>query len=38
MPYIISVSKRYEVSRKRSVLKAMKRFPKDVRADIEEAL
>ena len=32
------MSKRYEVSRKRSVIKAMKRFPKDVRADIEEVL
>ena len=38
MPYIIGMSKQYEVSRKRSVIKAMKRFPKDVRADIEEAL
>ncbi len=38
MPYIISVSKRYEVSAKRSVRKAMRRFPKDVRFDIEEAL
>ena len=38
MPYIIGMGKRYEVSRKRSVIKAMKRFPKDVRADIEEAL
>lgn len=37
-PYIIGMSKRYEVSRKRSVIKAMKRFPKGVRADIEEAL
>ena len=32
------MGKRYKVSRKRSVLKAMKRFPKGVRADIEEAL
>ena len=30
--------KRYTVSRKRSVIKSMKRFPKDVRTDIEEAL
>ncbi|MFB3073012.1 MAG: type II toxin-antitoxin system RelE/ParE family toxin [bacterium] len=38
MPYIVRMSKRYEVSRKRSVLKSMRRFPKDVRLDIEEAL
>ena len=30
--------KRYEVSQRRSVIKAMKRFPKKANADIEEAL
>ena len=38
IPYIVGMSKRYEVSRKRSVRKAMRRFPKDVRFDIEETL